>query len=521
MFIAAFVLAVAMTVTALVIGLRNKPTTTLGKAVSGKTQIEGFGAVKIAAHVYLPVGPGPHPLLVVPGSWGASAERYAAMAKLFTDDGYIVIAYAQRGIGASQGQIDLLAEPSQRDVSRIITWALNHEPVDPHNIAALGLSYGAGASLLAAERDPRIKAVVAMSTWTDLTQEYFPNATPNTPAIQTLYDRASVARLSPEVAQFHAAFAAGNYAAAASDLDLLSPSRSPITNVAALNRNNTAVMIVNDYQDSYFDPAPLTSFFDKLTTPKRLMLGAGDHGTLETPGLNGQPSPLWDNARKWLDHYVRGVTNGIDKQPAVQLLDMTTNIVHSAATLPSSRNKTLYLGGGDSGTLATAPLPGWTKTIHAGLPTTANAAPLEVGIYPYRPVTNVRLATVSPTAGAVWDGAALAAATTIVGQPLLHMTVTPSAAKASVFVHLYDVNTQGLAALVTTSPYSITNATAAVAMPVDITLQTIAYTVPAGHHLAVVIDTVDPKFASFSSIGQTVTFTSSATDPSRLEISTL
>lgn len=521
LFIAAFVAAVALVVTALVIVLHTKPISTrLGKAVSGPTQIEGYGHIKLAAHVYLPGGPGPHPLLVIPGSWGASAERYSAAAKMFTADGYIVISYAQRGIEKSQGQIDLMDEPTQRDVSRVITWALNHEPVVPTNIAALGLSYGGGASLLAAERDPRIKAVVAMSTWTDLMQAYFPNGTPNRLALQTLYDKQSVARLSPQAAQFHTAFAAGDYASAAADLRALSASRSPITNVDALNRNNTAVMIVNDYQDSYFDPAQLTTFFDKLTSPKRLMLGAGDHGTQETPGLNGQASPLWDSARKWLDHFTRGVRNGIETQPTVQLLDMTTNVVHDSPTFPTAGDKTLYLGGGDAVALAAVPLVGWTKTIAAGIPTTANVAPLELGFYPYRPVKNVALATVSRTAAAVWSGASLGVPTTIVGQPHLHVTVTPSVLQASLFVHLYDVAPSNQGSLITTSAYSITDATPRLGAPVDVALETIAYTVPAGHHLAVVIDTVDAKFASFSSVGQTVTFTSPVSDPARLVIAT-
>jgi putative CocE/NonD family hydrolase len=523
LFLVAFVAGVAVVVTALVVVLHAKPTTTLGSAVSGATQIQGYGGTKISAHVYLPSGPGPHPLLIIPGSWGAPADRYKYVAKLFTDDGYVVLSYAQRGIGASQGEIDLGGDLTQRDVSRMITWSINHEPVDPNRVAALGLSYGAGASLLAAERDSRIKAVVAMSAWTNLLQAYFPNGTPNRLAIQTLYGPQTIARLSPEAARFHTAFAAGDYAAAQADISALSPSRSAITGIAALNRNHTAVMIANDYQDSYFVPSQLTTFFDQLTGPKRLQLAPGDHGGQELAGLNGQPSAVWDNARRWLDHYVLGVTNNIDTQLPVQLQDMTTGVVHGYRAFPVSGVQTAYLGGGDAGaltSLASAASSGWARTITAGVPTIANLAPIELGVVPYRPLTGLALAAVSRTAAGVWQGTALPVATTIAGQPSVHLTVTLSATTASLFVHLYDVNPFGLASLITSSAYSMAGNTPNAPTSVDVPLEPIAWTVPAGHHVALVIDTVDTKFATLSSPGQTITFSSPAKDPSRLSIPT-
>ena len=154
-----------------------------------------------------PAGPGPHPLLGHPGQLGrvrrAVQRRVEAVHRRRLHRHRLRAARHRR----VAGQIDLGGDPTQRDVSRMITWALNHEPVDPNKIAALGLSYGAGMSLLAAERDPRIKAVVAMSTWTNLMQAYFPNGTPEPARMQTLYGPTTVARLSPEGLQFHTAFA--------------------------------------------------------------------------------------------------------------------------------------------------------------------------------------------------------------------------------------------------------------------------------------------------------------------------
>lgn len=521
-FLIAFVVVVAAVVTTLVIVLRNnQPKTTLGQPTSGATKIQGYGGtIELAAHVYLPAGAGPHPLLVIPGSWGASAERYAQAAKPFTQDGYVVVSYAQRGIGKSGGQLDLGAEPTQRDVSRVITWSINHEPVDPNEVAVLGLSYGGGMSLMAAERDPRIKAVVAMSTWTNLEQAYFPNGTPNRLMVQTLFNASTVVRLAPAVKSFYTAFASGNYAAAQADMSAISPGVSPITNISSLNRHKTPIMIVNDYQDSYFVPSQLTAFFDALTVPKRLVLGPGDHGTLEFPGLDGQPSAIWDNARKWLDHYVRGDSNGIENQAEVQLEDLNTGATHGFTEFPAADPKSLYLGGGDTGALTSTKSAGWTRTITSGVPTVANVSPLELDVIPYRRVERVPVNAISRAAAATWNSGPLPSAVTIVGQPTLHVSVSLFAAQASLFVHLYDVTPSGLGDLITTSTYSIANATPNQPKAYDIPFETTAYTLPAGHHLSVVIDTTDTKFASLGTRGEQIAFTSSAADPSRLVVAT-
>jgi predicted acyl esterase len=132
----------------------------------------------------------------------------------------------------------------------------------------------------------------------------------------------------------------------------------------------------------------------------------------------------------------------------------------------------------------------------------------------------VQLALVSRFAAGVWTGPVVPRATTIAGQPAVHAIVTLSAKQGSLFVHLYDVAPSGLASLITTSAYSVANGTAGATTPLDISLEPIAWTVPAGDHLALVIDTVDSKFASLSTVGGTVTFSSPAADPSRLVIPT-
>src|SRR5439155_20039282 len=110
---------------------------------------------------------------------------------------------------------------------------------------------------------------------------------------------------------------------------LNNPVRSAATGVGALNRNKTAVMLANGYEDSLIIPNQLVTFFDQLTGPKRLELRVGDHGGPEGSGLAGAANEVWQSATRWLDHYVRGVDNGVQNDDPVQLKDVTTNQWHS------------------------------------------------------------------------------------------------------------------------------------------------------------------------------------------------
>jgi X-Pro dipeptidyl-peptidase-like protein len=53
---------------------------------------------------------------------------------------------------------------------------------------------------------------------------------------------------------------------------------------------------------------------------------------------------------------------------------------------------------------------------------------------------------------------------------------------------------------------------------VDLNLEATSWEVPAGHHLVLVVDTVDPRYLGRSSLGSTVSFSSPANDPAYLSV---
>src|SRR5262249_18743521 len=95
--------------------------------------------------------------------------------------------------------------------------------------------------------------------------------------------------------------------------------RSPATYLDRINANGTAVMLANAWGDTIFAPNQLASFYDRLTVPKRLEFRPGDHATPEIPGLFGLPNDVWSDTRRWLDHYLKGEDNGVDREQPVRL----------------------------------------------------------------------------------------------------------------------------------------------------------------------------------------------------------
>jgi putative CocE/NonD family hydrolase len=488
--------------------------------------IPGEGATKLEARVMTPAGNGKHPLLVMPAGWGATREEYVLIGKRLVAAGYLVISYSQRGFGGSAGKVDLGGSHTQADLSAVITWGLKHTSADPKAIGAVGVSYGAGISLLAAAHDPRIKAVVALSGWSDLLASFYPNTTPSEQTVVALMGSANTRRrLEPDVLQFANQFLAKRTDIAAAVLASLAPSRSAMNDVAALNKNHPAVMIANAYQDTLFPPSQMVTYFNTLTVSKRLQLAVGDHGGPELAGLEGKPDTTWDDAIAWLDHYLRGKANGIQDKPAVHLQDANSAAWHDSKTWADTGNpESLYLGGAAdaaTGTLASAPATGWTTTISGGTDSKADAPPIQFASgKPYQTVRGLALSGVSRSIAGVWEAAAGAKPMLVNGAPTVHLTVNRSATIASLVAYLYDVDASGAASLMTYKPYSFFNLKAAPGKPqgIDIALEPISWTVRSGHHLSLVIDTVDPRFQSLSPRGSSFTFSSPAGSPSVLTV---
>ncbi|MBE8476163.1 CocE/NonD family hydrolase [Streptomyces justiciae] len=474
--------------------------------------IAGDGGTVLKANVITPVGADSsrrYPLIVFPTSWGLPQVEYLAQAQKLANSGYIVVSYNVRGFWQSGGQIEVAGPPDIADASKIIDWALANTPADAQHIGMGGVSYGAGISLLAAAHDKRVKAVAALSGWADLIDSIYSGRTQHVQAAGLL-DGASVVtgRQSAELREIFDNFYASNLS---KEQDMINwgKERSAATYVDQLNKNGAAVMMANAWGDSIFPPNQYADFYEKLTGPKRLEFRPGDHATAELTGLFGLPNDVWTDTERWFDHYLQGDDNGIDREQPVQLKSRSTGGYEGYPDWKSvgATTKKLALSG--------------TTTLHTNVDSGADGGVVFLSsildqVAQLPPVASIPL--LPRRWAAVWQSGKYTTAQQVRGTAKLHTTVTPTKESGTLVAYLYDVGPLGLGKLVTHAPYTFHGRAPGKAFGLDLELYSTAYDVPAGHRLALVVDTVDPLYIEHNPSGAQLTFSSPANDPSYVSI---
>lgn len=484
--------------------------------------ITSHDGVKLAANLFLPKRSyegQKFPGIVMIGSWGAPGRmEYLGQQQRLAKDGYIVASYTARGFYLSEGLVDVAAPADVRDVSAALDWLQANTPVDPQNMAASGISYGAGLSLIALAQDARLKTAVALSGWATLTDELYAAGSPNrtwSGVLNFLGD--TTGRPDPEVGRYIQTL--NNPDATPAEIAAImswAQPRSPSSYVAAINRRNAPVFISKNYQDDMFTPNSSMALFSALTVPKKLLLNSGIHTSAEILGaLLGINNYPYDQAHRWFNRWLKGEQNGIEHEPklSMQVKFGGQREVLSNWPAPELRSQTLYLSPrgalrfdwscfcakGDKGGLS--PVQNQTRagdTIYNFSDSTASSGLLPIlsttaetiGI----PVVN-SLLTVGLSTGVRYEGPLLSAPQKIRGIPKLNLRLTPSQTRAQVVAYLYDVDLLGTGVLITHGSRSLHWATPGQTIDFPIDFSAIAYDVPAGHHLGVVLDTADSLYA--------------------------
>lgn len=516
--VAAVAVVVVAVIVAIVVVVTNGGAKTSGKgnkAGNGAVTIPVDGDAALSALVASPPGKGPFPLVVMPGSWSAAATEYARAMPALVQRGFVVVSYAQRGVGGSTGSVDFAGPQTQKDVSSVIDWALKNTAADRKRVSAAGISYGAAMSLMAAGRDSRIRAVVALSGYGDFYDTLAPNGAASRAAILTLLGSAQVRdHLTDDAQTLLEQTSLGNWQAVDAQLHKMADARSPDRYIPALNRNHTAVMLSNAFQDSIVPPAAVLRFYSALTGPKRLQMAPGDHGAPELTMLLGQQNPVWTEAIAWLQRYGAGTKDVAGTESGVVLTDSVNQAVHTypdVAAITGSVEK-LYLNGQGGTTITSTPTTGWTTPLQAGanslvdLPTFVPSPYYQI---PRAPVTTLQLPP-----GKFWIASTPHAAATISGIPTLRIAARSSSAAVSFVAYLYDVGPDNQGSLITYAPVN----DAVPAGQLDertLQFQPISWTLAAGHRLGLLIDGVDKRYLA----GATGTITFDATSaPVELDV---
>jgi ABC-2 type transport system ATP-binding protein len=137
--------------------------------------------VSIDTSLYLPAKV-PAPAIMIAHGFGGSKDSVASDAKFFMSKGYVVLTWTARGFGKSTGQIAMNAVDAEvADSKALVSYLATSKYVtqdksgDPR-VGIMGSSYGGANALMTSSQDPRIDAVVADITWSNLQNDLFPQS---------------------------------------------------------------------------------------------------------------------------------------------------------------------------------------------------------------------------------------------------------------------------------------------------------------------------------------------------------
>ena len=118
----------------------------------------------IRAHLYLPAGPGPHPVVVMAGGWCYVKELVQPeYARVFAAAGVAALVFDYRGFGTSDGEPRQHIDPWAQieDYKNALSYVETRPELDAARIGLWGISYSGGHVLIVAATDPRVQCVVS------------------------------------------------------------------------------------------------------------------------------------------------------------------------------------------------------------------------------------------------------------------------------------------------------------------------------------------------------------------------
>lgn len=504
----------------------------------------------------------PHPVVIVPAGWNPYGWLpFLYLYLTLASKGYHVLAYTPRGIGkkgwlsTSQGFIDVGGEKDWADGSKVIDFAERY--FNPSRIGFLGESYGSGISQLVAahDRDNRVAAVVALSTWGNLATSLYDNGTRHTAAVETLIGFTGgdpdvlEEKFDEETVRILTNFRKGE------NLDEVvewGTRRSPQAHVERTNDHGTPTFFSNTWHESLFPVASVIATFNGLTVPKHLNTWIGDHGAPEGPGLVGPlgligsvPFPGFrdpiQEAYAWLDHYLLDADNGVPNRPALNNQVMFTyrtapvpglgnRITEPARREPKSEWSEVTTGweswyltgtnGNGDGALSDKQAAGWSREFITGYETAATAMDGIMATGQKEWFGNPKpydLAAFERTRLLVWSTEALTGGRRIRGTATVRLAVRNPSGAATLVAYLFDVAPDGSARIITHEPYTVALGPTEV-KTVSWKLQPTAYDLEDGHRLALVVNGHDKLYAFTGEVGSTTTVSSVTGEEASLEL---
>ena len=285
-------------------------------------QIQMSDGAKIATTYYVPDGFPPA------GGWpavmlfhGLAGSRTDARTPLgmsvnsFAEtqlvlQGYTVLTFDARGHGQSEGLVSIDGPREIQDVRELFNWLAAQQGVNAQRIGAFGFSYGGGAIWRATAEGVPFAAIEPTITWTDLYSALVPQNLARSGVVLNFWQSIQ-ARADPSLeALVNDAITGQSLGAVHAFADQRSV-RPQLGNV------RVPAFLMQGRRDFAFDLEHALTAYSRLQGPKRLYLADFGHAPSANP--LGEAAHVLPEAREWFDRYLKGLPNGIDTQPPIEV----------------------------------------------------------------------------------------------------------------------------------------------------------------------------------------------------------
>ncbi|RUV06016.1 MULTISPECIES: CocE/NonD family hydrolase [unclassified Mesorhizobium] len=283
---------------------------------------------RLAYVVWRPRREGRYPVLFQYAAYEDGALTFA-MAKEYLEAGYALIGANIRGSGCSEGENFIPFSSNEGpDGAQIVEWA-GEQPWSTGNVGMIGNSYSAGVQwLVGAERPPHLKALsIAGSSLSMYRDWLMVGGMFHQYAIGQwgLVDQECSARIGAErrIKEWGdkeceltlARYKPNGLYDQARQHPLQDDwwERTGVSRERAAPLITVPTMLIAGLQDEYSNPASAGRAFAHLlpkVAHKKLIYINGGHSAVEQ-------APVVNERIRWMDHWVKGVDNGVDKEAPV------------------------------------------------------------------------------------------------------------------------------------------------------------------------------------------------------------
>jgi uncharacterized protein len=386
-------LAVVVLLTVAVSVAQSRPHSSALYFQESNVSIPMRDGVALRADILRPKGAGKFPVLVYRTPYGKqSALKSYTTFRHAAERGYAVVVQDVRGRYASDGEF----RPYQNeghDGYDTIEWAAR-QPWSDGSVGTFGLSYpGAVQWLAAVESPPHLKAMVPAMTFSTPQNFFYAGGTWDMSWVEWIWDN-----IAPDVRAKNNLAGPKSYREAIAAWPRLGPKMLqvlPLNQLEELRgvapyyydwlshpvddpwwdwcelrtkyeRVHAAVLNLSAWYDDNYGPEGATTNFSGLVKTRtganhprtHLLIGPWTHGVEETAITKAGERQFGSTATinydevvlRWMDHYVREIDNGVDREKSVRYFVMGDNRWREADEWPPAARQTPYYFAGSGKT---------------------------------------------------------------------------------------------------------------------------------------------------------------------------